>query len=587
MKFRLTKTNAIVTILSIVVLTGALAFLVWRVNQMDTIGPTEGEAGGGAGSCCELGVGCIAGYKCVSQDCSESEGAIPCTAGADGCDSCGTGYRCRILPNSESVCIDEYAHKCEVTSAGTCVADAPDEPPSEGDCKGTICEWPAVVMSGRNDPSEAICRCERCTGRDSSDPWSCSGNPPTCKPGSCPSGYESCGTSVSHESSGSCVKKSSIRCVVHHPDCNNPSYIFRYCKPVGTEQTCGNGVIDAGEQCDPNATPTGCASGSQCTSSCTCSQATNVCDGGSWINMPSGNINFNTDISFSAKAEDSDGIQESSITSKLCEGTITKCTSGQAIDFNITNTTATATSFTGVLSDSTNRLSPGDYTLSVDWADSKGATSTVCALTTSFTILSEDTNPDWDISKSVAEQCIDDNTEDPVAKLTYTITVENTGDGAGQISKVEDSLDSKVLAAGLVPSNITTPGVYSAGKIVWDYTSPPLSIPAGSTKTYTYVIEVDKDNFGIYNNTVTLTPVGSADIQASASIEADCNIIEPDEPVPQTGIFDTTLSRVVGGIILLLIGGIVYNLPNGIFSMQAKKPSYKYRARFEKRVDNK
>ncbi len=56
-----------------------------------------------------------------------------------------------------------------------------------GECKDTVCEWPEVLMSGRNDASEDVCRCEPCTGIDPNDPYSCNGNPPTCTPKGCPS----------------------------------------------------------------------------------------------------------------------------------------------------------------------------------------------------------------------------------------------------------------------------------------------------------------------------------------------------------------------------------------------------------------
>ena len=547
MALRLTKTSKVIFAISIVVLSGALGYLVWRVNQPDTVAPTESEAGGGAGACCDPNVGCVAGWKCVEKSCDETEGAIP----APGLNECGQDYRCRYLPNV--TCIDPVNHICRVVTTHTCVADDSGEPPEEGECKDVVCEWPEVLMSGRIDASEDVCRCETCTGVDPSDPYSCSGNPPTCDPGNCPSGYEECGDSSSHEG-GDCTKFSSLSCVSYHPDCHNPTYVYGYCKPIATQ--------------------------------------TNVCDSGTWVTRPTGNIDYEQDILFSATATDSDGINSGSITAKLCTGTVSVCSTGQSISYTVTNTTTTSATFGATLSNATNRLTPGTYTLSLTWADSLGATSASCALTTTFTLLEEETNPNWDISKSVVESCIDEGTEDPTAQLVYTIVVSNTGDGTGSISRIEDVLDTKVLA-GFVQPGITTPGVFTSGKIIWDYSSPNLEIAAGGSRTYTYTLNIDKDSFGTYNNTVTLTPVGSDSISASASIAADCEIKEPEEPeepedtIPETGIFDSTAGRISVGLMLVILGVIVYSMPNSVFRIQIKENSYKYRERFEKKVAKK
>ena len=214
----------------------------------------------------------------------------------------------------------------------------------------------------------------------------------------------------------------------------------------------------------------------------------------------------------------------------------------------------------------------------------------------------EETEPIWGITKNVVESCLDEGTENPVAQLTYTITVRNTGDGDGTIEKVTDDLDNKVLAA-FVQSGITSPGDYTNGTILWDYTGTPLNIAAGTTKTYTYTLLIDKDSFGVYDNTVTLTPTGKTPTTATVSIDADCDVLIPEEPVipeepenpeepvtpeetiPETGIFDSTVGRVSVGLILVILGGIVYSMPNGVFRIQ--RNTYKYRERFERKVANK
>lgn len=545
MALRLTKTTKVVFALTIVLLSGALGYLIWRVNQKETVAPQESQAGGGAGACCvpvsEGGPGCVAGFTCQPISCNADEGGIPasdCTgedSDPDYC--CGAGYRCRILPYDgvTVTCVNPTTHTCHVVSGYTCVADEPDEPPVEGDCQDTICEWPQVVMSGTNDPeSEPVCRCESCTGVDPADPWSCSGNPPSCTPGGCPSGYTDCGDSTNHESGGGCAK-SSVSCVAHHPDCNNPTYVFRYCKPA-TE--------------------------------------TNVCDSGAWVTRPTGTYTVGTDIPYSLTAQDSNGIDKASITSKLCTGSVALCTSGQSITPTVTGTTSPIT-----ISGTLTNLAVGTYTITFSWADSLGAVGSDCTLTTTFTLVEEE-SPGLNIVKSAVESCIDEGTDNPKSELIYTITVTNTGSGIGNVSQIEDVLDSKILSASIVPTDITSPGQYSNGKILWSF-SPALSIPAGSSQVYSYKLLIEKANFGDYNNTVTLTPVTGDTIQATAEITADC-LIE----IPATGLFDTTLGRIATGILLLILGVLVYNVPNSMFVVDREKKREMYMAGFEKKVAN-
>ena len=193
--------------------------------------------------------------------------------------------------------------------------------------------------------------------------------------------------------------------------------------------------------------------------------------------------------------------------------------------------------------------------------------------------------PNLSITKTVVEMCIDEDTPNPKAELTYTITVKNTGDGEGAISRIEDVMDSKVQDSFVQTSTITAPGTYANKKINWDF-SPALSIAAGASKTYTYKLVLGKDYFGTYTNSVTLTPVGSASIVATANIAADCEITDiPNQPgeVPQTSIFDSTASRIAVGFVLVFVGVMVYNLPNKTF---VRKEDFKYREKFEKKVAN-
>ena len=543
MAIRLTKTSKVVFAIAIIGLSVALGFLIWRVNQESRLDPTDSEAGGGGGACCGP-AGCISGWKCnPNRPCTETL----CVDGS----TCPT-YKGATGTKSGECENPGYAGKtkCVYSIGGTCEREDDPGGPTEGDCKDTKCEWPEVTMSGRNDATVPVCRCAPCTGKKAGDPWSCGGNPPTCNAGGCPSGYEDCGDSANHEG-GDCRKMDNISCTVYHPDCNNPSVIYQYCKPV----------------------------------------VANVCDGGSWVNKPTGNIAYENNITFSAKAKDSDGIDRASISVKRGTTSIPVCTTGQTVGCMTLSEAATETTISGTLSNASNRLQPGTYEITMSWKDKKGAASTACALSTTFTVLPRQTNPNWSITKGVVEQCIDEDTPNPKAELVYTITVRNTGDGTGRISKIEDVMDSKVLDSFVQTSTITAPGTYANKKITWNF-SPLLSIAAGESRTYTYKLVLEKDYFDTYANSVTLTPDGSASIIATANITADCEMTdipeepgEPEQPgeVPQTGIFDSTASRIVAGFALVFIGAMVYNLPNTTF---VRKQDFKYREKFEKKVAN-
>lgn len=532
MAIRLTKTSKILFAIGIVVLSVALAFLIWRVNQESKLDPTDSDAGG-------TGTGCS-------------------TAVTNACrDACGSGdyfKKCYSIPGDlDSYCGDVAcgdAKMCQCctgnwvrTTSGTC-QDA---------CKnaGYVGE---MGNCGEEPPPVVKCTCQSWSngcGVNCSFPADTQAKVDAAASGTCKEFIAMCD-----------VNTGQVRIEEHKPG--------QVC--YGKKDECKNPF--AADDCTP----------------------VNTCDGGSWINRPVGDINYENNISFSAKAKDSDGIKKESIVVKKGTQTLPVCTTTGASNCITLTEASTETTIAGTLSTASSRLEPGDYTISMSWKDNKDATSAACALTTSFAVLPKETNPDWSITKGVVEQCIDDSTENPKAELTYTITVKNTGDGAGTITKIEDVLDTKVQSSFIQTSTITSPGAYASGKITWNY-STPLSLAPGASKVYTYKLILDKDSFDTYSNSVTLTPVGSDAIIATANITADCVITEtpetPETPVtptegtvPETGLFDTTASRIVAGFVLLTFGVVIYNLPNSTFAIHRREESYKYRDRFEKKVAN-
>ncbi len=152
------------------------------------------------------------------------------------------------------------------------------------------------------------------------------------------------------------------------------------------------------------------------------------------MGKPSGVYPYCSEIKYSFVAKDADGVNKSTIVVKV-NGDVRVNASKNTIKAGDTEVRVKET-----LSTATNCLEAGDYTISAVWKDVEGAggAGTDCALTTSFTVAEEIKNPDWNIAKIPVESCIDENTENPKAKLEYTITIENTGEGSG-----EDSIYSR------------------------------------------------------------------------------------------------------------------------------------------------
>jgi hypothetical protein len=280
------------------------------------------------------------------------------------------------------------------------------------------------------------------------------------------------------------------------------------------------------------------------------------------LGKPSGVYPYCSEIKYSFVAKDADGVNKSTIVVKV-NGDVRVNASKNTIKAGDTEVRVKET-----LSTATNCLEAGDYTITAVWKDKEGAggAGTDCSLTTSFTVAEEIKNPDWDITKIPVESCIDDNTEDPKAKLEYIITIENTGEGAGEIISVVDTLDSKVLEEYI--EEISSNGEFSGGEISWLLTGTDREFAPGQSKTYTYSFIVPKDAFGTYDNTVEAVPSAGNSLIANASIIADCIIQEPeepeepeeepetppDEPLPGTGIFDDGQGALILGFVLLILG---------------------------------
>ena len=460
-KIRLTKKSKIIILASLVlILAGAGGYLLWRVNQDDTVAPTDSEAGQSNNGTCW--------YCCKESEFKyDSKGNKYCPGGSlcnGGSVTCGDGA---------SIPIKSGQSASSACPACLHAAPASEEPVGGVECNvgsqcSNKCYWPEVAYCN----GDGTCSCK------SGSSNGCNDSAPTCTP--------TCnGTN------------STAECTARCSGCDN---LYTYKKD--------------------------------------CTVATNVCDSGAWVTKPTESYAYCAPITYSATATDSDGIDQTSISVKLNNVSRTGVTKSNV---------STTTTISETLSSATNCLTPGSYTLAMDWKDTKGATSTNCALSTTFTVSEEVLNPDWDISKGVVEKCIDENTADPSSQLTYTVTVKNTGAGEGTITKIVDSLDAKVLEAYI--SNISNSGIYADGDITWTLSDTDKVFVADQSKVFTYIITVPKDTFGTYANTVTAYPAEGENVIANANVVADCVVEAPD-----TGIFDSTWAKILVGVVFIGVG---------------------------------
>jgi hypothetical protein len=551
-KLRLTKKSAIFFGIALVILSGALGYLIWRVNQPDTTAPTDSEAGNCSYYSSSPLFGLPAGwYNCYNTDgCFEENSDGSCAISAYKCDSC--------TPVGEPNDGDGK----EYTSTGECQIDAD---------KANAKEDPNFLKNKNACPITGV-------------KWECKAKPPTeetyiLRSNPCtPEG----GTGT--EPTLDCGEDS-----VQIPTFNKPPTQIGPFTQDGTVVLYYKSLLDAGYT--PIITFTGPNGQSYPITIPTSS------DGRARV-VTTIKVKADETITLVSSNDNRDqGSPECAPTTNnpkyMSLGWIApsggECGSG--LIGPPTNGTQTLMDKVSITSDLSWAQGFGNPIVSqqcwADWMEWPGDYDfndyfLMVGLIPDEIIV--ETNPDWDITKTATSLCLEDNTENAQSQLTYTITVENTGDGSGTISKIEDTLDSKVQDSFVKTTTISQDGTYSDGVITWTF-STPLSIEAGATKTFTYQILVTKDSFGTYSNRVKLTPVGSDTIEAVTNIVATCTIPgvvtpTPGTNVPQTGLFDSTISRVIAGFVLLLFGGIVYNIPN------ITKNNFKYREKFEKKVAN-
>ncbi len=198
--------------------------------------------------------------------------------------------------------------------------------------------------------------------------------------------------------------------------------------------------------------------------------------------------------------------------------------------------------------------------------------------TTPPTTVPDDQKSKFSTTKTVAQTCVERTAGSNTA--TYTITVKNNKDVADSITSIKDKLplgfvytvDSSSIDGTATPdaSLVTVTPVGDTQELVWQPTTP-WSIPANGTLAIVFSATAGTKSISGQNlNEVIVNPVeiplDPATLRAEVYIilAQDCqNITEEEEEIPETGIFDNFIVRIIFGVLILLTGWLVYVRPEG------------------------
>ncbi len=193
------------------------------------------------------------------------------------------------------------------------------------------------------------------------------------------------------------------------------------------------------------------------------------------------------------------------------------------------------------------------------------------------TPLPDEEKSDFKALKSVEPECIEFTDGNNLA--TYTITVQNSRDVEDGITSIKDKLplgfgyivNSSLINGSAVQDSglVTVSQIGDTQEIVWE-PETPWSIPAGSTLSIEFQATAGSTTIEGENlNEIIVNPVeipldpSSLRSQVNITVAQDCDN-PPEKPeVPETGIFDNFYVRIGIGLLVLIIGWIIYTRPEG------------------------
>lgn len=181
------------------------------------------------------------------------------------------------------------------------------------------------------------------------------------------------------------------------------------------------------------------------------------------------------------------------------------------------------------------------------WKDTKGLGGASCEANKTISGTTVVVQDEWEVSKNAGFVCINRDTVSAQVRIDYTITVTNSAEESKNITRIVDTLDGDIDPTWIMTSTIN-PGATVEGRVItWNLTGDAAIFAAGQTKLYRYSVMLPIGVGGSYDNEAVITPETGDDITVTTTIFASCD-------VPDTALFDSTISRVVLGAMLLVIG---------------------------------
>lgn len=193
------------------------------------------------------------------------------------------------------------------------------------------------------------------------------------------------------------------------------------------------------------------------------------------------------------------------------------------------------------------------------------------------------TESNFSVSKISNNSCVE--RVSPYNTATFTVTIQNSNTATDFIETVTDKLplgftyvegSTRINGTGVADNEylkVTTVG--ETQELVWEDTSP-WSVASNGSLTIQYTALAGESALtGENQNEVVVTPVqipsdtNSLRTELVITVAQDCDEdveVTDDTPTtnPQTGIFDTTLGRLGVGLVLIVLGWVVYRRPEGL-----------------------
>jgi len=184
----------------------------------------------------------------------------------------------------------------------------------------------------------------------------------------------------------------------------------------------------------------------------------------------------------------------------------------------------------------------------------------------------------FSITGTASETCLDRVA--PTNAVTYTINITNNASTSQTIKSITNKLplgfkyvlgSTKINTISIADIDyLRSTDIGQTTELVWTTTSG-WSISAGQTLTLVFNAEAGENALtGPNQNEVVIEPAqvplnpNSLRTEIVTNVEQTCNPVgQPTDEIPDTGIFDSLLSRVIAGILILVIGWFIYTKPFG------------------------